>query len=618
MSEKNVFHTSSTYSHVFRVLDKHYPRMVEKYFAEMKSRSIPMEPFLLASLVRVFYEIGDMEQVHALYQEAKTKSQNGQVNMITPQLMINLLRAYQNDKDRSDLVIADVTNYGLMNKDSVQAELISFYAAKGRHEELLRIVNGLEHKSLAVFRVLLKDAYRKLDKKKFYGLLSELRASHVRLNDRLFGTILTGLSRFNDLPGVQRFMTEARDSDAIRQAGFFADAAGAFAKLHDWRSVDETWEQLLSSEVPISMGVYNRFLELYMSHSQMDKVQAVLDTMMKNVPPNPITATTVVDMLGKMGKLNEMEALLDEMSRSKNATPTLVTYHQAMNAYAKAGDIQKLEAMREKIRNHGLHENHVTYNILAEGYGRAKRFEHLQDLIAERRSKNIPMEEFGYVILLNIFSRAKLGDEVEKLIQEILQSKLALSTRMIGTIATALSMVGDAQGVERYVHMILAHPQKSERDVETVCLIYSRMRDVRRLQLLLDDDSVRKTSFMFNICIAAFSKSGEYTKVGILLQRMESSKMSLNRSTAVALSSALLRAGKLQMAQAVLNMRPVRDGESERTPQVPAPTPVAPKEDTIVEDEVDTLLLQRNEEVLQSSVSDGIKLVQHDDHDELH
>ena len=61
--------------------------------------------------------------------------------------------------------------------------------------------------------------------------------------------------------------------------------------------------------------------------------------MMKLIPPNPITATTVVDMLGKMGRFEEMEAVLNEMSRSTNAAPTLVTFHQAMNAYAKCGDV---------------------------------------------------------------------------------------------------------------------------------------------------------------------------------------------------------------------------------------------------------------------------------------
>ena len=310
----------------------------------------------------------------------------------------------------------------------------------------------------------------------------------------------------------------------------------------------------------ITMYAYNRFLDLFMSVNDLDTVQQILSLMMKSVPPNPITATTVVDMLGKMGRLTEMEALLNEMSQSKNAMPTLVTYHQAMNAYAKMGDIQKMEAMRLRVKQSGLQENHVTYNILAEGYGRAKRLEHLQELVAERKQKNIAMEEFGYVILLGIFGRARMGEDVRQLVDELERdANVPMTSRLLATIASAYGSLGDTPNVEKYVGVLLKHPNRRQSDVESLFVLYSRLRDTRRLQQLLETVPDVKTQFVFNVCTSAFAKAGEYTKVAALLQEMEKVGFSLSRNTSVTLSSVLLKAGKVQLAQAVLHMYQDKD-----------------------------------------------------------
>ncbi|CUG89619.1 pentatricopeptide repeat protein, putative [Bodo saltans] len=543
MTKEGIYHSSMTYQHVFRVLDKHYPRMIEKYYNELRSQNISLDAYLYAALIRVFGDLGDHDRVVSLHEECKQRAQDGQMQAMSPAVTVQLIRAYRNDPDACERVIADAKNFGHLTSDFVQAELIQFYASHKRIEDMVRLVENLPRKSPQVFRVLLRDAAHRHNKPRFDALYQELRESGTRLNEHLFGVLVSAFGQFHDVDAISRIVSEARASpDIIRNSSFFAEAALAFAKVNQWALVDDCWERLLASKLSITMSTYNRFLDAYMSHGRLDQVQVVLNVMMQNVPPNPITATTVIDMLGKMGRLTEMEALLDEMSQSANALPTLVTYHQVMNAYAKAGDIHKLESVRQRLQQQGLVENHVTYNILAEGYGRAKRLEHLQELVAERRIKGIPMEEFGYVILLNIYSRAKLSEETRQLVDEMQKDEnLRMTPRLQCTIATAFGHVGDVAMAEQHIATILASPDRSLRDVETICLIYSRLRDIRRLQQILEDPSISKTPLMYNVAIGAFAKAGEHSKVAILLQTMETQNMRLSRSTAVTLSFFFLR-----------------------------------------------------------------------------
>ena len=556
MTRKEVYHTPQTYQNVFRVLDRYYPRLVEKYLTEMRARGIQVEGSMYPTLVRVFNALNDTATVEHLYREAKKKAAGGATHNMSPMLVVQMLRCFPKDVSRCEAIVRDAEEYGLLSNEAVQAEVLSLYALNERPDAMNAFLARLPHRNANVYRVLLRTAAQHHNRAQFNRVLAEVEARRVPLNERLFSVIVTSLASFQDAEGVQAYFHKAVTSDQIHTAMFFADAASAFARLGNADAVDQCWSDLLETKLVVTMPVYNRFLDVYMGLNNMTKVQEILDTMMKLVPPNPVTATTVVDMLGKMGRLTEMEAILDEMSRSTNAVPTLVTYHQAMNAYAKCGDVTKMEAIRDKLKQEGFHENAVTYNILFEGYGRAKRYEHLQELVQERKARQIPMEEFGYVVLLHTYARARMSAEAEALVREMVDSgTVVLTSRMLSTVASTFSLVGNLPEMEKYIALLLAHPDCCERDVEAVYRIYARLRDTVKLQELLDNAALPRSAYIYNTCVSAFARAGEHAKVAVLLTEMEKQGIALNRSTSVVLSSLLLKAGKLQLAQTVLKWK---------------------------------------------------------------
>ncbi|GET92813.1 hypothetical protein, conserved [Leishmania tarentolae] len=576
MTRKEVYHTTQTYLNVFRALDRYYPRLVEKYLAEMRGRGIKVDGSMYPTLVRVFHALSDHAKVEELFREAKQKAEKGATYNMSPSLIVQMLRCYSKDVVRADAIVREAEQYGLLANEMVQAEVLNYYAMNDRSEAMENFMTRLPHKTANVYRVLLRNATQHRNRAHFDGVLKEMELKQVPLNERLFSVIVTSLAHFQDTEGVRKYVHKALESNQIHTPLFFADAASAFERLGDVDAVDQCWADLLESKMTVTMPVYNRFLDMYMTLNNMTKVQEILDTMMKLVPPNPVTATTVVDMLGKMGRLTEMEAILEQMSKSTNALPTLVTYHQVMNAYAKCGDVSKMESVREKLKLEGFQENAVTYNILFEGYGRAKRFEHLHELVEERKERGIPMEEFGYVVLLNTYGRARMPTEAEALVEEMVSgSDVVLSSRLLATVASTFSHIGNIKQMERYISLLLSHPECRARDIESVFIIYARLRDTVKLQELLDTTKLPKTALIYNTCVSAFARAGEHAKVAFLLTEMEKKGFALSRSTSVTLSSLLLKAGKLELAQTVLRWKGLTTADVEAGGAAPTNRAVA-------------------------------------------
>lgn len=583
MEQKQIRHSPNTYINIFRCLDKFYPRMVEKYYNEMMSKGFAIDARMYPVLLQVFGDIGDMAMVEQLYAEMRIKSSQG-LAVFTSKASRVLLNIYRSDEEKCEEIIAQAANKGHMSSFALKHSMLKFYSKHNREKDLMRVLEGMPRKTPDTYRIVLRHYATTNQRARFEETIAEMRRSTIAFDDETVRVLITSFSKWGDATKVRHVLSEATTIDGVHTGLFYADAAAAFARVGDMDSLNTVWDDLVNSKINITMTVFNKFLDLYMSVNNMEKVQAILNHMMLHVPPNPVTATTVVDMLGKMGRLNEMEALLDEMSKSKNAAPTVVTYHQAMSAYAKVGDITKVEMVREKMRDANMPESAITFNILVDAYGRAKRYEQIADLVQERRSKGIQMEEFGYIGLINTYSRARMSDEVNDVVASLLGSSVPLNARLLGVIATAYSFIGDMGKVEHYVNLLLNHPTRRQRDVEGVFLLYSRLRDTRKIEEMLM--LYPKTEYIYNVCIGSFAKSGDYAKVASLLQEMEQKKLTLQRNTSITLSSLLLKAGKVELAQAVLNWKAQPQHAAVAAAAHPAAEPTAAHEEDTPEEDI--------------------------------
>jgi pentatricopeptide repeat protein len=86
-----------------------------------------------------------------------------------------------------------------------------------------------------------------------------------------------------------------------------------------------------------------------------------------------------------------------------------------------------------------------------------------------------------------------------------------------------------------------------------VFLIYHRLRDHAKLDWMLT--RFGGSEFVLNVCVSAFAKLGMYNRVEAILEEMNQKGYAIHTGTAVVLSSLLLKAGRVELAQAVLKFR---------------------------------------------------------------
>lgn len=551
MSERHIYHTVHAYHYVFRALDVFFPQLVEKYYHEMRIRGIRLDGHIAPLLLRAFGEAKQMEKVESLYADVKGIASKGFPNVFSSRVAIQMLRIFQSHPERCKEVFQDAQTFGVAADTAVQAEYISCLTANHQSGDVEKFLSHIPTKTPHVYRVLLRNAAKKKSRASFDSLVLEVEQQNM-WDEKLLSTVITALSHVNDFAGVEKYVLLARERKLIQSSFFYADAASAFSRLGALQKVTELWEELLHSKLTIAMPVYSKFLDIYLAKNSITMVQVILDTMMRLLPPNPTTATAVIDMLGKMGRLDEMEAVLHSMTTSMNAAPTLSTLHTVMNAYAKVGNIDKMVEVQRRIQKDGFAESSLTFNILFEGYGRAKRYDKIRETMETLKELHGSLEESSYLVLLSIYSRDRLQEEVDSLVDSMIAAAVVFSNKLLAYIATAFAAVQNISQTEKYVQLLLAHPDCTTRDVETVYAIYARFRHTGKLQELLDDGSLSKTEPILNICVTAFAKAGDHAKVAHLLSEMEKYNYTLSRSTSIVLSSSLLKAGKSELAQEVL------------------------------------------------------------------
>ena len=280
-------------------------------------------------------------------------------------------------------------------------------------------------------------------------------------------------------------------NDFTLSATFFSTLAQAYNNLGKAdHEIEYVWENLLSTTLVISANAYNVFLNIFVNRMNFVQVERILAAMMDKVPPNVLTLTTVIDLLGRMGKIEEMERIFEEMLKSKkpqdnkNAAeansqvdegvscfPTSVTFHHLMSAYSKRGDVFKIMNVLEKMKTHGIPQSAVTYNILIAGYCRARQYNKVKEVIDERKQvlgKDIDI--ITSLVWIKSLGLCQLENEVSAVEAQVKQKrwltdkrvKVSFKFKLLYTLAVAFKNCHNCEKAVHFCQALLSDEYSSQ------------------------------------------------------------------------------------------------------------------------------------------------------------
>ncbi|KAG5503577.1 hypothetical protein JIQ42_05798 [Leishmania sp. Namibia] len=567
MESNGVHPDAVTYTWLFRALGKYYPRHVEEYYAEMQERRIRSDIHLYTTLLGIFGDLGRMDTVEALLAELRRREEAGTVQF-TPITFAVLIRIHGGDLDKAKALYAEAQQRNVSDHPHVQTSMLHALAVnKGSAaSDVDEFVKAIPTWSTDVYNVLLHMYGKRMDRERFDATLDKMKSESVEMNDVTFGTLITAFARWGEAEKVNEVIELLKSHNGDISATFYSVLASSLSRMGNQEGVENAWEDLLASRLFPDTEVYNQFLSLYSRQHNVTRMQGVLDNMMKQVPPNPVTATTVLDMLGKSGRMSEMESLFDDMKSTPDTAPTSVTFHQVMNAYAKTGDVVKMEKVHEEFLEKGYTENNVTYNILMDGHGRAKGFEQMEELRQKRSATGIPMDDITYCIMMSAYGRSRLEKDVQRLFDEVTreENRALLTKRVVWSATDAFCRCNSMGGVEKCVELL--RTLSGEGDVlcsSDYCGLipyYCRMGQMEKVEEVVrlvhergDADALSYTAF--NAIARGYARTGRFDKTVETLHQIRDRNWVPDAATALQLSAAFLKAGLHEQAQQIIEWR---------------------------------------------------------------
>ena len=580
MKESEVYPDAQTYTWIFRSLGKYYPRQVAALYEEIQSNRVRPDLTLYTTMLGVFGDLRMEDKVKKIVSEMQKREEAGTLQP-SPFTYAVLMRLHSSNLAKVEELFAEAQKKGVGDFPHVITIYLHCLTRANEREKINTLLQSWPTWHTNVYNVLIAFHARHDERDKVFELLDKMKTENVEYNHVTYGTLITVFGRWKDTPRVLEVMEKMKTSgNSQLNAHFYSILASTYSRLGDKEGVNDAWEDLQSSRLYPDTEVYNTFLALYGKQHNVDKMQHVLDNMLKNVPPNPLTSSTVVDMLGKAGKISDMEQLVGEMKNHPDMCPTSVTYHQIMNAYAKTADVRKMEHTRAEMLEKGYTENAVTYNILSDGYGRAKRYEQLGELVQERVSKGIPMEETGVCVLVTSFARARMIKDVNKTIslfvpdpdtppvkegEEKSEEKpptspsVPYTNKLVWTMIDAYCRCGDAHRMEQWVRR-LHHGTIPLKPSDRSSLIgyYGRVGAVEKMEEMANELKKADVSVSYaalNSMARTYAKAGKFENTIEVLHRLRDKKQVPDASTSLMLSGLFLKAGLQEQAQQVVEWR---------------------------------------------------------------
>lgn len=172
------------------------------------------------------------------------------------------------------------------------------------------------------------------------------------------------------------------------------------------------------SRKPQQASTYTTLIDLYGKSGRLDDAADVFAEMLKaGVAPNVITFNALIHTCGSHGHLAEAEALLDKMEH-RGVSPDIRTYNTFISLYAEAGLIDAALRCYWKIREVGLRPNAVTYRAVLHMLCKKQMIEEVERVIREIEKMCPRFDEYAVPDIMQMYVNAGLLNQAKMFLEK--------------------------------------------------------------------------------------------------------------------------------------------------------------------------------------------------------
>ncbi|PXF42106.1 Pentatricopeptide repeat-containing protein [Gracilariopsis chorda] len=181
-------------------------------------------------------------------------------------------------------------------------------------------------------------------------------------------------------------------------------------------------EHMLASDIKPNVITYNALLTVCRG-CEDGNIDRALDLLqiMRNTPrcaPDVITYSTIIDVLGRNERFDEMKRLFKEMQED-GIKPNLVTYTSMIAAMTRTSRLEEAIRILHDMKLHGVQPNVYTFSSLINGAAKRGDFDCAMEILDMMQSEGVQPSSITYTMLLQLAMKIGKKEIVEHVLEEM-------------------------------------------------------------------------------------------------------------------------------------------------------------------------------------------------------
>lgn len=260
--------------------------------------------------------------------------------------------------------------------------------------------------------------YKRLDKKKIADVLLFMEKENIRPTLFTYRLLIETKGQYNDIQGMEKLV------ETMKEQGIEPDhtVQAMLAKYYIRGGLKEKADAVLK-EMEENRAAYGSVLPLYAELGKADEVDRIWKECLKSkTNPNMTECLAAVEAFGKLGKVEEAEAVFEKMAKTWKKLPGR-NYAVMLKVYANHKLLVKGKQLAKRMSENGVHIGPLTWDALVKLYVEAGELEKadsiLQKAVQQKQSKALFST---YMYVMDKYARRGDVHNTEKIFHNLKQA----------------------------------------------------------------------------------------------------------------------------------------------------------------------------------------------------
>jgi pentatricopeptide repeat protein len=261
-------------------------------------------------------------------------------------------------------------------------------------------------KDEVLLNVVLDACVRLKDMRRLLLVVEKVKGTKMNPSVATISTLMkafSSLRRIDDVKELWREMTVVREMEPNEiSIGCVVDALVSNDRLDEAVDLVKEWKD----RVPVNCVIGSTLIKGFAIARDADRAQEVFEMMSdEGITPNLVTLNTLLDAFARAGRMEKAAEIMGKIQTHSNMQPDRITYSTMIKGFCLQGQVDKAIKVMDSMHKHRLHPDPIIYNTILDGCVAADQFALCDQLFERMQSEGVKPSNFTLTVMIKRFGR---------------------------------------------------------------------------------------------------------------------------------------------------------------------------------------------------------------------